>query len=282
MLWVCFRFLGHLYAAEALISLDRISDAIAHLNPENVTDVSLGVLTSEQDQGQTHTHNLSLSSYGCNYIPAINAHVFCFLSTGSDKGDDPVESCEYTLINFIQALMISYEHTYSPCVVHIKPVWRFTVMENDINDVFHRVWCHSVLLANPRVQSIECNIRFSRWLASALAATALVDKWTANCCSGLLHCGQEREGWMTSMMTEGILNTIFFYGIFLCVCVLQQGSRLLCVIRVQWAQPAPWCSSTWAVPTAWEASTRRPASACIRYYQHTLSLLLFILLHMYK
>lgn len=47
-----FRFLGHLYAAEALISLDRISDAIAHLNPENVSDVSMGVLTSEQDQGR--------------------------------------------------------------------------------------------------------------------------------------------------------------------------------------------------------------------------------------
>lgn len=52
------RFLGHLYAAEALISLDRISDAIAHLNPENVSDVSMGVLTSEQDQGLwvLHTH----------------------------------------------------------------------------------------------------------------------------------------------------------------------------------------------------------------------------------
>ncbi|KAM4580339.1 CCR4-NOT transcription complex subunit 10 isoform 2-T2 [Odontesthes bonariensis] len=45
------KFLGHLYAAEALISLDRISDAIAHLNPENVSDVSVGVLASEQDQG---------------------------------------------------------------------------------------------------------------------------------------------------------------------------------------------------------------------------------------
>uniref|UniRef100_A0A3B4TIC4 CCR4-NOT transcription complex subunit 10 n=1 Tax=Seriola dumerili TaxID=41447 RepID=A0A3B4TIC4_SERDU len=55
------KFLGHLYAAEALISLDRISDAIAHLNPENVSDVSMGVLSSEQDQG-------------------------------SDKGDEPVES----------------------------------------------------------------------------------------------------------------------------------------------------------------------------------------------
>ncbi|XP_058244961.1 CCR4-NOT transcription complex subunit 10 isoform X4 [Hemibagrus wyckioides] len=45
------KFLGHLYAAEALISLDRISDAITHLNPENVTDVSVGVSQSEQDQG---------------------------------------------------------------------------------------------------------------------------------------------------------------------------------------------------------------------------------------
>uniref|UniRef100_A0A8C2XSX3 CCR4-NOT transcription complex subunit 10 n=1 Tax=Cyclopterus lumpus TaxID=8103 RepID=A0A8C2XSX3_CYCLU len=52
LLLLCvFRFLGHLYASEALISLDRISDAIAHLNPENVSDVSMGVLPSEQDQG---------------------------------------------------------------------------------------------------------------------------------------------------------------------------------------------------------------------------------------
>lgn len=59
------KFLGHLYAAEALISLDRISDAIAHLNPENVSDVSMGVLTSEQDQG-------------------------------SDKGEEPVEQSKQT------------------------------------------------------------------------------------------------------------------------------------------------------------------------------------------
>ncbi|XP_057690436.1 CCR4-NOT transcription complex subunit 10 isoform X2 [Corythoichthys intestinalis] len=45
------KFLGHLYAAEALISMDRISDAITHLNPENVIDVSIGVLSSEQDPG---------------------------------------------------------------------------------------------------------------------------------------------------------------------------------------------------------------------------------------
>lgn len=59
------KFLGHLYAAEALISLDRISDAIAHLNPENVSDVSMGVCTSDQEQG-------------------------------SDKGDEPGESWRQT------------------------------------------------------------------------------------------------------------------------------------------------------------------------------------------
>ncbi|KAK4885485.1 hypothetical protein RN001_001756 [Aquatica leii] len=35
------RLLGHLYAAEALILLDNISDALDHLNPENVKDISL-------------------------------------------------------------------------------------------------------------------------------------------------------------------------------------------------------------------------------------------------
>ncbi|XP_033836624.1 CCR4-NOT transcription complex subunit 10 isoform X4 [Periophthalmus magnuspinnatus] len=59
------KFLGHLYAAEALISLDRISDAISHLNPEHVIDVSMGVCTSDQEQG-------------------------------SDKGDEPGESWKQT------------------------------------------------------------------------------------------------------------------------------------------------------------------------------------------
>lgn len=52
------RFLGHLYAAEALISLDRISDAITHLSPENVSDVSMAKLTSEQEQGLQIFHLL--------------------------------------------------------------------------------------------------------------------------------------------------------------------------------------------------------------------------------
>uniref|UniRef100_A0A672TQW0 CCR4-NOT transcription complex subunit 10 n=1 Tax=Strigops habroptila TaxID=2489341 RepID=A0A672TQW0_STRHB len=58
------KFLGHLYAAEALISLDRISDAITHLNPENVTDVSLGISSNEQDQGSDKGENEALESSG--------------------------------------------------------------------------------------------------------------------------------------------------------------------------------------------------------------------------
>nr|XP_009508096.1 PREDICTED: CCR4-NOT transcription complex subunit 10 [Phalacrocorax carbo] len=58
------KFLGHLYAAEALISLDRISDAITHLNPENVTDVSLGISSNEQDQGSDKGENESMESSG--------------------------------------------------------------------------------------------------------------------------------------------------------------------------------------------------------------------------
>ncbi|XP_075068492.1 CCR4-NOT transcription complex subunit 10 isoform X2 [Mixophyes fleayi] len=58
------KFLGHLYAAEALISLDRISDAITHLNPENVTDVSLGVSSNEQEQGSDKGENEPMESAG--------------------------------------------------------------------------------------------------------------------------------------------------------------------------------------------------------------------------
>ncbi|XP_059674607.1 CCR4-NOT transcription complex subunit 10 isoform X3 [Gavia stellata] len=58
------KFLGHLYAAEALISLDRISDAITHLNPENVTDVSLGISSNEQDQGSDKGENEAMEPSG--------------------------------------------------------------------------------------------------------------------------------------------------------------------------------------------------------------------------
>lgn len=34
------KMLGHLYAAEACIFIDRISEALEHLNPELITDLS--------------------------------------------------------------------------------------------------------------------------------------------------------------------------------------------------------------------------------------------------
>uniref|UniRef100_A0A8C0AWN4 CCR4-NOT transcription complex subunit 10 n=1 Tax=Buteo japonicus TaxID=224669 RepID=A0A8C0AWN4_9AVES len=50
--------------SKALISLDRISDAITHLNPENVTDVSLGISSNEQDQGSDKGENEAMESSG--------------------------------------------------------------------------------------------------------------------------------------------------------------------------------------------------------------------------
>ncbi|XP_043544670.1 CCR4-NOT transcription complex subunit 10 isoform X3 [Chiloscyllium plagiosum] len=58
------KFLGHLYAAESLISLDRISDAITHLNPENITDVFLGVSSNEQDQGSDRGESEQMENSG--------------------------------------------------------------------------------------------------------------------------------------------------------------------------------------------------------------------------
>ena len=42
-----FRYLGHLYVAESLVCQGRITEAIHHLTPEAVTDVSLTVQASE-------------------------------------------------------------------------------------------------------------------------------------------------------------------------------------------------------------------------------------------
>uniref|UniRef100_A0AAR2LT66 CCR4-NOT transcription complex subunit 10 n=1 Tax=Pygocentrus nattereri TaxID=42514 RepID=A0AAR2LT66_PYGNA len=78
------KFLGHLYAAEALISLDRISDAIAHLNPENVTDVSLGVSPSEQDQGKhSHRHTSGKQTPLCYPSTVSSARAMMLFNLGS-------------------------------------------------------------------------------------------------------------------------------------------------------------------------------------------------------
>lgn len=38
--------------AEALVALDRIADAIQHLNPETVTDISTNPPEQKSDQGR--------------------------------------------------------------------------------------------------------------------------------------------------------------------------------------------------------------------------------------
>ncbi|XP_041375361.1 CCR4-NOT transcription complex subunit 10-like [Gigantopelta aegis] len=44
------KYIGHLYMAEALVELDRIADAITHLNPESVTDISTCPPEMKSDQ----------------------------------------------------------------------------------------------------------------------------------------------------------------------------------------------------------------------------------------
>ena len=80
-LFISFRFLGHLYAAEALISLDRISDAITHLNPENVTDVSLGISSNEQDQGSFVRTHLIRTGHRFHSLPVVTQDVWKFKGT---------------------------------------------------------------------------------------------------------------------------------------------------------------------------------------------------------
>ncbi|XP_071252338.1 CCR4-NOT transcription complex subunit 10 isoform X4 [Salvelinus alpinus] len=81
------KFLGHLYAAEALISLDRISEAIGHLNPENITDVSMGVLSSEQDQGPDKGDLEPVESPG-KQTPLLTGCVVCWCSREADSSVD--------------------------------------------------------------------------------------------------------------------------------------------------------------------------------------------------
>ena len=43
-----FRFLGHLYAAEALIKLNRLPEAIMHLSTENINNVTISPPTGAE------------------------------------------------------------------------------------------------------------------------------------------------------------------------------------------------------------------------------------------
>uniref|UniRef100_A0A8C6WHX6 CCR4-NOT transcription complex subunit 10 n=1 Tax=Neogobius melanostomus TaxID=47308 RepID=A0A8C6WHX6_9GOBI len=77
------KFLGHLYAAESLISMDRISDAIAHLNPENVSDVSMGVCTSDQEQGDDPIESSGKQTPLCYPSSVASARAMMLFNLGS-------------------------------------------------------------------------------------------------------------------------------------------------------------------------------------------------------
>lgn len=67
-----FRFLGHLYAGEALLFLDRIADAIQQWNPLNIKDTSFTLTPSErEDKGDvTNIHSVA----GTRGMGSISTH----------------------------------------------------------------------------------------------------------------------------------------------------------------------------------------------------------------
>lgn len=44
-----FRLLGHLYAAESLVLLNRLNEAIPHLHPDNVSQLSNSTTNDDQE-----------------------------------------------------------------------------------------------------------------------------------------------------------------------------------------------------------------------------------------
>ncbi|XP_031345122.1 CCR4-NOT transcription complex subunit 10 isoform X1 [Photinus pyralis] len=65
------RLLGHLYAAEALVFLDKIADALEHLNPENVKDIALHFPVSEiLDESDNVANNPPSKWFPTNLISA--------------------------------------------------------------------------------------------------------------------------------------------------------------------------------------------------------------------
>ncbi|KAJ9588355.1 hypothetical protein L9F63_018281 [Diploptera punctata] len=71
------RMLGHLYAAEALVLLDKISDAIEHLNPDHVKELSLVYPPPEKDVDREKVdgaeHHKPLRAWFPNTLPTARA-----------------------------------------------------------------------------------------------------------------------------------------------------------------------------------------------------------------
>lgn len=59
------KMLGHLYAAEACIFIDRLSEAIEHLNPELITDLGIGLTQPVEDCPEENSKPLKGISAFC-------------------------------------------------------------------------------------------------------------------------------------------------------------------------------------------------------------------------
>lgn len=68
ILCLFFRFLGHLYAAESLIKLNRISEAIMHLSPDNVNDMNIGGPGGDGPGGNNYIHFGITSCYSADIL----------------------------------------------------------------------------------------------------------------------------------------------------------------------------------------------------------------------
>ncbi|EDV29821.1 uncharacterized protein TRIADDRAFT_52629 [Trichoplax adhaerens] len=57
-----YRYLGHMYAAEALIRLNKIDEAVQHLSPETITDISCSFSTQPETTSENKTEADNISS----------------------------------------------------------------------------------------------------------------------------------------------------------------------------------------------------------------------------
>ncbi|ELT87157.1 hypothetical protein CAPTEDRAFT_171307 [Capitella teleta] len=63
------RYLGHMYKAEALVALDHIADAVQHLNPEAVSEISCAFPEHSQEQGDKNGDEPGESRAACALYP---------------------------------------------------------------------------------------------------------------------------------------------------------------------------------------------------------------------
>ena len=77
--YVCVRYLAHMYMAECLVALDCIADGIDHLNPDLVTDVGTVFLSDHKaaDQGQSSSSSFLRRPVVVSYHIIVRASLHC-------------------------------------------------------------------------------------------------------------------------------------------------------------------------------------------------------------